>query len=143
MEGFEGLTIAARGIRKHYGGIIALDDVSLEVLPAEIHALVGENGAGKSTLVKIMTGPDAGRRRRPQFLARQSRLSLREARATRHRRRLPGAEPCSGATVLENMFLGRELQTGRGVLEGTMKRRGAGGARPSGRKSASARRCRC
>ena len=63
MEGFEGPLVAAHGIHKQFGGIKALDDVSLEVLPAEIHALVGENGAGKSTLVKIMTGaaaPDAG-----------------------------------------------------------------------------------
>ena len=58
MKDFEGALVAARGITKHYGGITALDDVSLEVLPAEIHALVGENGAGKSTLVKIMTGAE-------------------------------------------------------------------------------------
>jgi len=58
MEDFEGTLVAARGITKHYGGITALDDVSLEVLPAEIHALVGENGAGKSTLVKVMTGAE-------------------------------------------------------------------------------------
>ena len=64
MEGFEGPLVAAHGIHKHFGGIKALDDVSLEVLPAEIHALVGENGAGKSTLIKILSGvvaPDAGR----------------------------------------------------------------------------------
>src|SRR5438128_9680790 len=63
MEDLKKTLIAARGIHKHYGGIAALDDVSLEVLPGEIHALVGENGAGKSTLVKIMTGaeaPDSG-----------------------------------------------------------------------------------
>ena len=54
MEGFEGPLVAAHGIHKQFGGIKALDDVSLEVLPAEIHALVGENGAGKSTLVKIL-----------------------------------------------------------------------------------------
>jgi rhamnose transport system ATP-binding protein len=55
--------LAIRGISKRYAGIHALEDVSFDIAPGEIHALVGENGAGKSTLVKIITGlvqPDAG-----------------------------------------------------------------------------------
>ena len=51
------------GISKSFPGVRALDDVALEVLPGEIHALVGENGAGKSTLMNIIAGvyqPDAG-----------------------------------------------------------------------------------
>ncbi|MFD1859207.1 sugar ABC transporter ATP-binding protein [Aeromicrobium camelliae] len=55
--------LSLSGIGKRFGAVQALSDVSLEVRPGEVVALVGDNGAGKSTLVKIMSGvytPDEG-----------------------------------------------------------------------------------
>jgi ribose transport system ATP-binding protein len=50
------LALEMRHITKTYPGVLALDDVSLDVRPGEVHGLVGENGAGKSTLMKILAG---------------------------------------------------------------------------------------
>jgi ABC-type sugar transport system ATPase subunit len=48
--------VSASALVKRYGGVVALDGLSLDVAPGTIHAIVGENGAGKSTLMKILAG---------------------------------------------------------------------------------------
>src|SRR4051812_27872127 len=56
-------TLSLAGITKHFEGVAALTDVSLDVRPGEVHALLGENGAGKSTLMNVASGtisPDSG-----------------------------------------------------------------------------------
>lgn len=48
--------ISMRGIKKRFGGVVALDGVNLDAFAGEVLAIVGDNGAGKSTLIKILTG---------------------------------------------------------------------------------------
>jgi ABC-type sugar transport system ATPase subunit len=55
--------LAATGVCKSYGGVVALAGADMEVRAGSVHALLGENGADKSTLVNVIAGaiaPDAG-----------------------------------------------------------------------------------
>jgi ribose transport system ATP-binding protein len=55
--------LVLKNLRKTYPGVVALDDVSINVRKGEVLALIGENGAGKSTMIKAVTGalqPDSG-----------------------------------------------------------------------------------
>ena len=55
--------LVVRGVAKRFGGVVALDDVDLEVRGGEVHGVMGPNGSGKSTLLSLISGhrfPDAG-----------------------------------------------------------------------------------
>lgn len=52
--------LSLHGVRKRFGGVVALDGVDLDLQPGEIHGLVGQNGAGKSTIMKLLAGAHSG-----------------------------------------------------------------------------------
>ena len=99
-------------VAKHFGGVRALDGVSLQVYRGSVHALVGENGAGKSTLGRIVAG--AVVRDRGEISLDGEPVSFRSPReALVHRVAAISQEPfvVPQLTVAENVFLGVEPRT--------------------------------
>lgn len=98
-----------KGITKSFPGVVALEDVDLNLRRGEVHALMGENGAGKSTLIKVLTGvehPDSGT------------IELEgkpvQVRSPLHSQSLgistvyQEVNLCTNISVAENIMLGRE-----------------------------------
>jgi len=121
------LALSLRGASKTFGPVVALADGTIEILPGEIHALVGENGAGKSTLVKILAGvhsPDGG-----EFLvggkpAHFRNVSESKAAGISVIYQEPTLFP--DLTVAENIFIGRQPKGRAGLISrGEMRRRAA------------------
>jgi ribose transport system ATP-binding protein len=102
-----------RSIDKRFPGVHALDGVSMDVLPGEVHALVGENGAGKSTLMKILAGvytADAGEMiYKGQPYAPHTPGAARDAGIVTIYQELNLVPEMS---VAENMYMGMELARG-------------------------------
>ena len=112
-----------RGICKRFPGVQALQDVSLEVSPGEVHVLLGENGAGKSTLMKVLCGQyeaDAGM---VSFSGRQiAPQSPMEAEAHGLVMIHQELNLVPGLTVAENIFLGHEPTRGGLIRSEVMNR---------------------
>jgi rhamnose transport system ATP-binding protein len=120
----QGTHVELVDIAKSFGGVRALDGISLKVGRGSIHALVGENGAGKSTLGKILAGviaPDHG-----QLLIGGEPVAFRSPREAILRGIVLIAQELSIApalSVAENVFLGTEPRRAGFVARRALRRR--------------------
>ncbi|MGH8937626.1 MAG: ABC transporter ATP-binding protein [Acidimicrobiia bacterium] len=108
--------VELRDITKRFPGVVANDRVDLQVMPATVHAVVGENGAGKSTLMKILYGmqpPDEGtiRVEGREIRFRSPRDAIASGIGMVHQHFMLAGN----LTVLENVVLGSEPTNGPGI----------------------------
>ena len=100
------------GVCKSFPGVTALSDVDFDVMPGEVHALLGENGAGKSTLIKILMG----------VTQRDSGRILLGCEAVEIRSPLR-AQALGLAAVYQDVMLARHLSVGENFFMGRLPRR--------------------
>ena len=116
--------LAVEGVAKRFGGLQALQQVSLAIEPGEIYGLIGPNGAGKTTLFNLLTGvyfPDAGRFR---FLGRDvTRLPPHRIAAAGIARTFQNIRLFANLSALENVMIGRHARTRAGVLGAVLRDR--------------------
>ena len=111
--------LSLRKVSKAFGGILAVSDVSLDVRPGEVVALIGENGAGKSTLMKIISGVYSGDSFEGEMLldgAPARFRNVREAEAAGIVLVPQELHIAPNLSIAENMFMGM-LPAKRGFVD--------------------------
>jgi ribose transport system ATP-binding protein len=114
------------GVVKTFPGVRALDGVDLDIMPGEVHCLLGQNGAGKSTLIKILAGahqPDTGTLtlRGEQVTFANPAAAMKAGIATIYQE----LDLVDDLSVAENIFLGHEPRRLGFVRRGDLRRRAA------------------
>lgn len=118
--------IATQNVTKRFGGVVALNNVSIDIVAGELHAICGENGAGKSTLMKILSGVltefDGEYLLRGQSVRFSGTRDAERAGVSIIHQELNLVEQLSAAA---NIFLGREIKTRFGLLDNAAMNRAA------------------
>jgi D-xylose transport system ATP-binding protein len=109
-----------RNISINFGGIKAVDDVSIHVMPGEVVGLLGHNGAGKSTLIKILAG--AYQKDEGEIFVDGKKVDIRSPRDARRYNIETIYQTLALSDNLDaasNLFLGREITTRFGLVDDT------------------------
>ncbi len=104
--------LETQGLSRHYGGVIALSEVSMEIHPGQISSLIGPNGAGKTTLFNCVTGLDTPTLGRANFLGKPiTGLRADEVTELGIARTFQNIRLFTELTVLDNVKIGRHCRT--------------------------------
>lgn len=104
--------LALTALRKSFGGLVVTDDVTLSIMPGELHAVIGPNGAGKTTLINEVSGllpPDAGR---VVFAGRETGLPAHARAGLGLARSFQITSVLTGFSALENVALAVQARSG-------------------------------
>ena len=116
------ILLGARSVSKHFGGLFALDEVSLSIQDGEIYGLIGPNGAGKTTLFNVLTGlysPDSG-----EFFFNGEKLLATKPHAVAKRgiaRTFQNIRLFGNMSALDNVMVGRHVRTRAGVIGAVLR----------------------
>ncbi len=116
------VVLDVKQVRKEFGGLVAVNDVSFQVRAGEIMGLIGPNGAGKSTTFNLVTGVLPATRGEVRLLGeRIEGLASREIARRGVSRTFQHVKMIAGMTVLENVALGAHLRGTRGVASAMLR----------------------
>jgi len=116
------LVLDVNAVRKEFGGLVAVNDVSFQVRAGEVVGLIGPNGAGKSTTFNLVTGVLPATRGAVTFRGQRIEgLSSRRIAQRGVSRTFQHVKMIPGMTVLENVALGAHMRGGRGVAAAMLR----------------------
>ena len=110
--------VEMRNIEVAFGGVKAVDDVTIDLFPGEVVGLLGHNGAGKSTLIKVLSGAYQARAGEIRINGEVAEIhNPRDARSYNIETIYQTLALADNLDAPANLFLGRELLTGAGFLD--------------------------
>ena len=113
--------LAARDVRMAFGGVVALNDVTVEVRDDELLAVIGPNGAGKTSLMNCLSGFYRPQKGRIEFQGRDvTGHPVHEIARAGVARTFQGTHIFSGMTVIENIMVGRHIHMRSSVMQSFM-----------------------
>ncbi len=116
------ILLAVDGITKRFGGLVALNAVTLAVAQGEIYGLIGPNGAGKTTLFNILTGIYHADDGKFTFAGKRlSGLKSHSVAAAGIARTFQNIRLFANMTALENVMVGRHVRTHAGVIGAVLR----------------------